>query len=402
MFSIQFSALNFHKNVQNRFAYRLVPFEEDWNEIGNLNQAVYTNIPPGEYTFEVKTSSYGNVWSDDIGTLQINLTPAFWETRWFRLISLFALSLMIIGGYRYRLNSLIKSRELLEEKVHERTQLIASQKEDLEKAIEELRNTQDQLVQQEKMATVGQMTAGIAHEINNPINYISNNTDALIMDMSDVREIVKRVLALSSDDGKEAIDGLIKLREDIDLEYLVSEIEDLVKGIKTGTERTTEIIKSLRYISYRDQKEKVKTDIHESINSALSILSNNYKGRIKIRKLYGDIPHIYAYPGELNQVFMNLINNSIQAIEHEGLISVNTSQKDDQYIEIKISDNGKGISKEGLKHVFEPFYTTKEIGKGTGLGLSISYGIIESHGGHISVNSEEGKGVEFTISLPIS
>ena len=401
MFSIQFSALNFRKNLSSRFAYRLVPFEEEWNDIGHLNQAVYTNIPPGEYTFQVKTSNYGNVWFDQIGQIKVVLHPAFWETLWFKILGLMALILTILGGYRYRIRSLIHSREELEHKVQERTHLIAQQKESLERTIEELNNTQDQLIEQEKMAIIGQMTAGIAHEINNPINYIANNTDALIMDVRDVKSIVERVLELSESDGSQAVKDLIKIREDVDLEYLVNEIEVLVKGIKTGAHRTTEIIKSLRYISYRDQQDKTEVNIHDSIDSALSILHSNYKDRISITKNYGSIPLVKAFSGELNQVFMNLINNSIQAIDGKGEVIISTSMKDEGHVQISIKDTGKGIPDDIQKHIFEPFYTTKEIGKGTGLGLSISYGIIESHNGKIDILSTEGKGSEFVVILPI-
>ena len=402
MFSIEFVALNYNKEVKNRYAYRLVPFENEWNFVDQLNQAVYTNVPSGKYTFEVKTSTYGESSPDEVNRLSIEIKSAFWERLWFQVLTALVFFSIIYLIYKLRVRSLLNSQQELENKVSERTEVIRQQKKDLEQALDILKSTQDQMISQEKMATIGQMTAGIAHEINNPINYISNSTDALVMDISDMQRLVEKILLLEDSNNPEGLKEIIKLRDDIDLAYLNDEMKNLVKGIKEGTQRTSDIIKSLRYLSYKDKPEKEPVNIHDPINSAISILQTKIKDRISVEKDFGSVPIINGYPGELNQVFVNLLSNSIQAIPDKGTIKISTSQQGPDEVLITISDDGAGMTSEVQKKIFEPFFSTKEVGQGTGLGLSITYGIIESHGGKISVDSNIFEGTVFSIVLPVS
>jgi signal transduction histidine kinase len=272
---------------------------------------------------------------------------------------------------------------------------------ELNALLENLKKTQAQLVDAEKMASLGQLTAGIAHEINNPINFVSGNINPLLRDIDDMIQILNRYDKVVEDKNlEEQFKEIKRLKEEVDYRFLISEIKSLIEGIREGAVRTTEIVKGLRNFSRLDETEFKLSDIHEGLDSTLLILTNKLKKNIEVIKDYGNIPRIYCYPGQLNQVFMNILNNAIQAIHLEGKIWIKTSM-DENYVFISIRDSGVGMSPEMQKRVFEPFFTTKEVGKGTGLGLSITYGIIEKHNGKISVISKVGKGSEFIISLPI-
>jgi signal transduction histidine kinase len=276
-----------------------------------------------------------------------------------------------------------------------------NQKQQLQFTLENLKLTQNQLVQSERMASVGQLTAGIAHELNNPINFISGNVNPLSRDVDEVFRILNKYDAIIQEKSLEKVFSDIEsLKEKLDYKYLIKEIKDLLKGIREGAHRSGEIVKGLRSFSRLDEEEFTLANIHDGIDSTLILLYNKIKNRITVHKEYGDIPNIECLPSKLNQVFMNILTNSIQAIENNGEIFIKTVSSK-IVIKIIIKDSGVGMSPEVKEHIFEPFYTTKEVGKGIGLGLSISYGIIEQHNGNIDVISEPGKGTEFIISLPI-
>ena len=192
-----------------------------------------------------------------------------------------------------------------------------------------------------------------------------------------------------------------KLKEKIKYKETIREINKLIDSVKTGTERTTEIVKGLRTFSRLDEDVLKVADIHEGLDSTLILLRNNYKDRIEIKKRYGDVPEIECYPGQLNQGFMNILSNAIDAIDDKGTITIVTS-KSNTSIRIGIKDSGRGIPEDIQSRIFEPFFTTKEIGKGTGLGLSITHSIIEKHNGNIEVKSKARQGTEFVIVLPVT
>jgi len=279
---------------------------------------------------------------------------------------------------------------------------LQNQKTELQFTLENLKLTQDQLVQSEKLASVGQLTAGIAHELNNPINFISGNVSPLKRDLADIFELLGKYEAIIKDHKLDSsFKEVEQFKENVDFQFLTKEIKSLLEGIGEGAHRSSEIVKGLRSFSRLDDEKFRKADIHDGIDSSLILLYNKTKNKINIHKEYGDLPEIECLPSKLNQVFMNILTNSIQAIEAKGNIFIETISSSIG-IKIIIRDTGKGMSPEVKKHIFEPFYTTKEVGSGTGLGLSISYGIIEQHNGNIDVFSEEGKGTEFIISLPIN
>lgn len=288
------------------------------------------------------------------------------------------------------------------EEILSTNEALQNQKSELQFTLENLKMTQDQLVQSEKLASVGQLTAGIAHELNNPVNFISGNVNPLKRDLDDIFRLLSMYEEIINNNKlSEEFTDVNELKENLDFEFLTKEIKSLLEGISEGAQRSSEIVKGLRSFSRIDEDKFTMADIHDGIDSTLILLYNRTKNRIKIHKNYGDLPSIECLPSKLNQVFMNILTNSIQAIEDKGDIYIDTISSG---IGVKIifKDTGVGMTPEVKKKIFEPFYTTKDVGSGTGLGLAISYGIIEQHRGNIDVISEPGKGTEFIISLPIS
>ncbi|GAB4125402.1 MAG: hypothetical protein Fur0027_05130 [Raineya sp.] len=294
---------------------------------------------------------------------------------------------------------------LAEKQLKQTLELEQKQREELDRLVAQLKETQGQLVHNEKMASLGQLTAGIAHEINNPINFVYNGIDTLKISLDDLMEIVNKYNELDNANGNKdaVIEEAKKLKQELDFEELTQDIEHLVSDIKKGAVRTMEIVKGLRVFSRLDEEERKLASIKDCLEATLILLNNKMKGRIELKKYYDEtMPDIMCYPGQLNQVFMNIINNAIQAIPEDrkdGVISIYTETQEENVI-IRIRDNGTGMSEQVKRRIFEPFFTTKAVGVGTGLGLSITFGIIEKHNGQIFVNSEEGKGTEFVIQLP--
>ncbi len=300
--------------------------------------------------------------------------------------------------------------QVSEEELRARGEELSAMNEMMEQTISDLRMTQAQLVQSEKMASLGQLTAGIAHEINNPINFVYAGTDNIRQALDELYQVLGQL---------EEIENLCREGEKMDFRLLqekLSILEEMKKelyyqenrqvisesilSVKTGAARTAEIVKGLRNFSRLDEAALKNIDIHEGLESTLILLSNRLKDRIRLVKEYDEsLPFIECFPGQLNQVFMNILVNAIQAIEGEGQLSITTRNCGDE-VEVVFADTGKGISEEVLPRIFDPFFTTKPVGEGTGLGLSISYGIIRKHNGTLSVNSTPGKGTAFLIRLP--
>jgi signal transduction histidine kinase len=274
------------------------------------------------------------------------------------------------------------------------------QKKELQTILENLQRTQNQLIQSEKMASIGHLVAGIAHEINNPVNFISAGVDSLSTNLDEIKQVLDIYHKITSHNVAEKLKEINELKVKVEYKEAIREINNLIVSIKNGTKRTTEIVKGLRTFSRMDEGILKMADIHEGLDSTLILLLNKYKNRIDIIKNYGNLPLVECYAGQLNQVFMNIFSNAVDAIEGKGSITINTSISEG-YIKIGIVDTGPGIPDNIRGKIFDPFFTTKEVGKGTGLGLSISQSIIEKHKGSIYVKSEQGKGTEFVISLPV-
>ncbi|HEY9853749.1 MAG TPA: ATP-binding protein [Leptolyngbyaceae cyanobacterium] len=267
---------------------------------------------------------------------------------------------------------------------------------------EEIKQTQAQLVQTEKMSSLGQMVAGIAHEINNPVNFISGNIPYLEGYMGELLNLVK-LYQLHYPEASSEIEDKI---DEMDLDFVSQDLPKILSSMKSGTERIRELVLSLRNFSRLDEAEIKKVDIHEGIDNTLLILSNRLRGAVNVKKDYSELPLIECYPAQLNQVFMNILNNAIDVLlickgQENKQITIKTENNSSDEILVKISDNGRGIPTEIHDKIFDPFFTTKPVGQGTGLGLSISYKVIEKHQGKIEFYSAPGKGTEFTIYLPV-
>ncbi len=300
------------------------------------------------------------------------------------------------------LNETYLELELKSDSLEKKKSTIEKKNRDLRKTMEKLKSTQTQLIDSEKMASLGQLTAGIAHEINNPINYISAGINPLKRDMAEIESLYKKFKEASNNGiDQNKLKHAKQYSKEIESDFLFKEIKSLLDGIEEGALRTREIVIGLRNFSRMDEDAIKTANINEGIDSTLMLLRNKFKNKIIIKKEYGQIPPIECYAGKLNQVFMNILNNAADAIQDEGEIIIHTWASDD-YANISIKDNGIGMPENIRKRIFEPFYTTKEVGQGTGLGLSISFGIIEKHKGTISVKSEKNKGSEFIIQLPIN
>lgn len=305
---------------------------------------------------------------------------------------------------------LIKEQNIvLEQKVAERTEELTQTNQQLSDTLLNLKDTQAQLVNAEKMASLGQLTAGVAHEINNPINFVKSNIKPLRLDIEDLLQVIDQYNNLHSLHNSKLQQGLNEVyqtQQQMDLDFVKKEIHHLIEGIEEGAERTAEIVRSLRTFSRVDEGELKIANIHDGIDSTLVLLRNNLPRNIKIIRDYKANGNIECYPGKLNQVFMNIFNNSIQAIaakkniETEESILVTTTDTKNGSIQISIKDTGIGMTEDVKRRIFEPFFTTKEVGEGTGLGMAIVFKIIENHFGAIDVFSESGKGAEFILTLP--
>lgn len=281
----------------------------------------------------------------------------------------------------------------------------------LESTLKNLERTQAQMVQSEKMASIGQLAAGVAHEINNPTGFVSSNLKTLGDYQNDMNRMIGDYQKLKSE-LKDLPEGLLPAtvvdliaqvaatEEEVDIEFIQKDVGDLIGDCREGMDRIKKIVEDLKHFAHPGEDRIKETDINAGIESTLNVVNNELKYKATIIKELGDLPIIHGYPQQLNQVFMNILVNAAQAIEKSGEIRIVTASMDDK-VEIRISDTGCGISKENIKKIFDPFFTTKDVGKGTGLGMNIAYNIIAKHKGQIHVESKVGKGTTFIVQLPV-
>ena len=298
--------------------------------------------------------------------------------------------------------ALERYRDQLEERVCERTRELTEANLRLQQTNEELVRTHQQLLQSEKMASIGQLAAGVAHEINNPIGFVNSNLGTLyeyLRDLLRVLEIYERHEPLVRGDQR-AAQEIDNVRRAVDLDYVRRDVVPLLDESKEGLARVRKIVQDLTDFSRTGNRDWQMADLHKGIESTLNIVWNEIKYKTTLVKAYGQLPEVQCLPSELNQVFMNLLVNAAHAIVDKGTITIRTAATD-SHVMIEFSDTGKGIAPEHLSKIFEPFFTTKPVGKGTGLGLSLSYGIVRKHHGVIEVESTPGQGSLFRIHLPI-
>ncbi len=277
----------------------------------------------------------------------------------------------------------------LERKVDERTAELA-------RAVDELRATQSQLVHQEKMASLGQLVAGIAHEINNPLNFIQGNLHFLRSHAESLAEAFRELAGRVPGAREE----LTRIREEKDLDFVLSDLESVLAACEEGVERTTDLVRNLRTFSRSDAGEVSELDLHDAIETTLTLLGSRIRF-LEIHRDYGEIPPLQCLASQIKQVLMNLLANAADAVGDRGRIGIRTRRVGRDRILLRVEDDGCGIAAEHRDRIFEPFFTTKEVGRGTGLGLAITYGVVSRHGGHIRVESTPGAGTTFEVELPI-
>lgn len=268
--------------------------------------------------------------------------------------------------------------------------------------ITKLQDAHDQLLQSEKMASIGQLAAGIAHEINNPIGFVSSNMSSLqayFEDMFVALENCEKMIVQAGDKAQ-IVTRFIALKKDAEIDFLRSDFVELMKESKEGLVRVKDIVQSLKDFSHVGESNWIQADLHEGLDSTLNIVNNEIKYKADVVKQYGKLPLVTCLASQLNQVFMNLLVNAAHSMKEKGTITIRTACSGD-WVSVEIEDTGSGIASETLKRIFEPFFTTKPVGSGTGLGLSLSYGIVNKHGGRIEVRSELGRGTCFTVHLPV-
>ena len=304
-------------------------------------------------------------------------------------------------------------RETIARQLSERNDLLANelteklqaerllQREKAEQAalIKRLEEAHNQLLQSEKMASIGQLAAGVAHEINNPIGFVSSNLGSLKGYVADLLKLIDAFEQAQKDPAQQA--EAKRLMKELDLTFLKDDVVSLLEECQDGIGRVRRIVQDLKDFSHVDHGEWVITDIHKGLDSTLNIVNNEIKYKATIDKHYSTIPAISCIGSQLNQVFMNLLVNAAHSIDQRGVITLTTGVKDD-WVWVSVADTGCGIPAENLKRIFDPFFTTKPVGKGTGLGLSLSYGIVQKHHGRIEVSSVIGKGTTFTVWLPVT
>lgn len=306
--------------------------------------------------------------------------------------------------------TLLEINQQLELRVNERTQDLTNAYKalEIEKNQQTLLNrqlleTQANLVQSEKMASIGQLAAGVAHEINNPLGYIYSNLNSLkryIQNLIQITELAERIAGLQSMDDPN-IKEFNLLKQAIDLDFIRADAADLVNESMEGAERAKKIVQDLRDFSRIDAPERTLFDLEAGIDATLNIVHNKIKSKVEVIKYYGGLEPFECVGAQLNQVFMNLLINAAQAIEEFGKITIRTGYQDADQLYVEVTDTGVGMSEETQSRIFDPFFTTKPVGKGTGLGLFLSYKIIQEHQGVIQVDSEPGRGTTFRVYLPI-
>ncbi|MEP0984060.1 two-component regulator propeller domain-containing protein [Ekhidna sp.] len=367
---IDFTGISYTQTDLLQFRYKLEPFDDHWVIASDDRNGLYTNLAPGKYEFQLQTGL------DDSFTTPITYQTIIIEASWYQTIwakVLMALTIIVIALFIYwmRTRSLTANNLKLESIVAQRTKALEEQKRELKGAIKQLKSAQEQMIQSDKMASLGILAAGVAHEINNPLNFIQGGVEGLEQTLKRSKKIKKE-------------------------EYF-----ELMRAIKEGISRASTIVLSLNEFSHSSDKKLEPCDIYHLIENCLTMIRYRLKNGIELIKDFTDGKVIVkGNNGKLHQALLNIITNSIQAIDKKGTITIRTTIEN-KFVSIEFIDSGHGIKPENLKKITEPFFSTKEPGKGTGLGLSITYAIINEHGGSLEYNSEWGKGTTAKVTLPL-
>ncbi len=409
-FSIDFAGIHYSSIDENRHYYMLENYDRKWRKAGLEKTAPYFNVPPGKYLFKVKASSSDGIWQEKL--LDITITPPWWLTWWAYALYIILVIAVIWGIIYYRSINFIKEKKLLEQQVKLRTaeivkqkEEIATQRDNLAETLLELKSIQDQLVQHEKMASLGELTSGIAHEMKNPLNFVNNFAEVTADLLNDMNEQL--------DSGHTT-----------DAKFIADEVKQNLEKIAHHGKLADAIVQGMLQHASRSTGKKEPTDINAFTDEYLRLCYNRLRAKDKTfystlqTDFDGTVDKVNIVPEEIGKVLLNVIGNSFYAVaekkrqlgdNYEPIVLVSTKKinSSTQYegrsmgVEIRVRDNGTGIPEKLLGRIFQPFFTTKPAGKGTGLGLSLSYDIIrKGHGGRITVESKEGEFTEFTIQLP--
>ena len=387
--TFNYVGLQYQNSALNQYAYKLEGYDKDWIQAGTQRKVTYTNLSPDTYVFHVKAANSDGVWNPQEQTITVVIAPPWWKTMWFYILSVIAMIVVVYAIVQKQSRHLKKQNVMLEEKVQHRTK-------ELKNSLEELKSTQAQLIQQEKMASLGELTAGIAHEIQNPLNFVNN--------FSEVNNEMIDEAAEEIDNGNYD-----------EVKNILNDIKDNSEKINHHGKRADAIVKGMLQHSRASTGKKEPTDINALADEYLRLSFHGMRAKDKsfnaeIKTDFdASIGKINVVPQDIGRVLINLFNNAFYAIgerrkvEGERYVPAVTviTQKLNDKIEIKVADNGTGIPQKVVDKIFQPFFTTKPTGQGTGLGLSLSYDIIKAHGGEIKVESKEGEGSEFIILLPL-
>ncbi len=395
-------AIHYSNPSKNKSAYKLENYDNEWREVGNQHVASYPMLPPGKYVFRVKAANNNGVWNDQGATLKIIINPPWWNTVWAYSIYLVIIALMAFAADRY-----FRNRVVQKERERSRTRELEQARE-IEKAYTELKATQSQLIQAEKMASLGELTAGIAHEIQNPLNFVNNFSE---VNTELIEEMKSELKAGNNEDA-------IALADDIAANE---------KKINHHGKRADAIVKGMLQHSRSSNGIKEPTDINMLADEYLRLFYHGLRAKdnsfnVNMKTDFDEtLPKINVIPQDIGRVILNLITNAFYAVNkkakespltpeggiYEPTVIVKTSYLAPTggvrgAVVISVKDNGNGIPQNILDKIFQPFFTTKPTGEGTGLGLSLSYDIIKAHGGELKVETLEGEGTTFIIQIPLN
>ena len=300
------------------------------------------------------------------------------------------------------------AREKAESLLEVRSRELYEANQTVVKAYNELRDQKEQLMQQEKMASIGLLAAGVAHEINNPVGFVKSNLKTLQNYFSSIKPALDTyhslLIELDKSEHRAELEAQTRavhqFIEDHDIDFIITDSIHSIEESLDGTRRIENIVRNLNNYARSDEDERNEVDLNQCIDDTIKLLANELKYKCIIEKTYGDIPKVKACPGQLNQVFVNIFMNAVQAMDSDGSIEIRTTA-DTEYVYASFIDNGPGIAEKDLGKLFDPFFTTKDVGAGTGLGLYVSHTLLEKHHGSLTAKNEEGKGANITVSLPI-
>ena len=347
------------------------------------NQAATTVSRSGDVMMEALNTLYSKIGEQTVEVMQANQALAREHT------------------------ALLELNEQLEQRVRQRTvaleganMQLKQNNLELKQLNQKLESAQNQLLQSEKMASVGQLAAGVAHEINNPIGFVNSNLSTLEKYVAGLGSVLAAYEQAETRLGANAFTEVTEVKRKVDLAYLLDDIPNLLKESQDGLTRVKRIIQDLKDFSHVDESTWQMSSLESCMDSTLNVAANEIRYKAEVIKKYAGLPEVECMPSQINQVFLNLLVNAVQSIETKGVITISTGVVDSE-VWVEVEDTGKGIAAEHLKKIFDPFFTTKPIGKGTGLGLSVSFGIVQKHGGRIEVRSELGKGTAMRVWLPV-